>query len=102
VVIIWVDDGLVCSSDNNVIIEIISYLKKQFEMRSSVANHFVGLSITRKREEKTLYISQPDYIKKILKRFHMAECKPTDLSATPGAFFPIDSKKEGSHTLIQY
>ena len=95
-VIIWVDDGLVCSSSSDAIIEIINYLKQHFEMRSSEANHFVGLSITRKREEKTLYVSQPEYIQKILKRFHMDQCNPVDLPATPGAFFNRSDEDQGS------
>ncbi len=95
-VTIWVDDGLVCSNSSDVITKIISHLKEHFEMRSSEANHFVGLSITRNREEKTLYISQPDYIKKILRRFHMDQCNPVDLPATPGVFFTRDNKNEGS------
>jgi hypothetical protein len=53
-------------------------------MRCTHANHFVGISITRKRRDKALYLSQPDYVKKILKKFYMADCHPKDLSASPG------------------
>jgi hypothetical protein len=77
-VIIWVDDGLICSS-SEAIDEIISYLSEHFEMRSSEANHFVDLSISRKREEKTLYVSQPDNIKKILRCYHMDKSNPVSL-----------------------
>lgn len=72
-VVIWVDDCLVISNNGDMVTEIIEYLSKIFEMRCTQANHFVGLSITRSRQDKTLYLSQPDYIKKILKRFHMTD-----------------------------
>ncbi len=51
-VVIWVDDGLVCSNNNKAINDIINSLAEHFEMRSSEANNFVGLSITRNRKEK--------------------------------------------------
>lgn len=53
-------------------------------MRCSPANYFVGLSITRCQKEKTLFISQPDYIEKILIRFHMMESNPVALPFQPG------------------
>jgi hypothetical protein len=53
-------------------------------MRCTHANHFVGISITRNRRDKVLYLSQPDYIRKILKKFHMTDCHPKDLPASPG------------------
>jgi hypothetical protein len=93
-VVIWVDDGLVCSNNNKAINDIINYLAEHFEMRSSEANHFVGLSITRNRKEKLLYVSQPDYTEKILKRFHMDGCNPVDLPATPGSFLSKYSNPE--------
>jgi hypothetical protein len=40
-VIIWVDDGHICSSSSEAIDEIISYLSEHFEMHSSEANNFV-------------------------------------------------------------
>ena len=62
-IIIWVDDGLVCGNNQEIVKQVIEYLRKHFAMRSSSADHFLGTSITRAREQKMLYISQPDYIK---------------------------------------
>jgi transposase InsO family protein len=83
-VAIWVDDGLVASNNSSLIEEIISYLGKHFDMRHGPANHFVGLSISRNRKKRTLYVAQPDYIRKILKRFDAMECLPKSLPADPG------------------
>jgi hypothetical protein len=53
------DDDLICSNNNDAIFEIINYLSKNFEMRSSEANHFIGLC------------------------FHMDQCNPANLPVTP-------------------
>jgi hypothetical protein len=93
-VIIWVDDGWICSNNNDAIFEIINYLSKNFEMRSSEANHFVGLSIHRKRKEKFVYVSQSDYTSKIIRRFHMDQCNPTNLPVTPGLYLSKSETEE--------
>jgi hypothetical protein len=84
-VAIWVDDGLVASNNKSLIEEIISYLGKHSDMRQGTANHFVGLSISMNHQDRTLYVTQPDYIQKILKRFNMMDCVPRNLPADPGA-----------------
>lgn len=63
-------------------------------MRSSEANHFVGLSIHRNRKEKFVYVSQPDYTSKIIRRFHMDQCNPTNLPVTPGLYLSKSETEE--------
>ncbi len=82
---IWVDDGLVCSNNNQVIKDILSYLSEHFEMRSAPAGVFVGLEIIRNRLEKKLFICQPQYIRKLLQKFNMMDAKPKSLPADPNA-----------------
>lgn len=94
-VVIWVDYGLVCSNNSNSLSEIIKYLGKHFEMRSSEANHFVGLSITRVRKERMLNVLQPDYTRKILQRFCMDGCHPVNLPAVPGTSLSRPKGDEG-------
>lgn len=79
-----IDDGLICSSNGDTVTGIINYLSKHFDMRSSPANIFVGMSISRDRVNRTLYVSQPEYTKKILRRFHVDHCHPKSLPADPG------------------
>ncbi len=97
-VIIWVDHCLACSNSNKEISDIINYLADHFEMRSSEANRFVGLSIFRNRKQKTLYLSQPECTEKILQPFHMDGCHPVSLPATHGAFL---NKEENIKKTIQ-
>lgn len=84
VVSIWVDDGLVASSSKQVISEIIHYLQLEFEIVSRPADYFVGLLISRDRENRCLHLSQPTYINKILSKFSMQDCRPKITLADSG------------------
>ncbi len=92
------DDGLVCSNSSKAISDIKNYLADHFEITSSEANHFVGLSIFRNQKEKTLYLSQPEYTEKILQHFLTDGCHPVSLPATPGVFL---NKEENLKKTIQ-
>ena len=82
---IWVDDGLICSNSALLTSKIVEYLSNHFDMRHGPADNFVGLSIHRARQERTLFMSQPDYTKRVLQRFHMTDCHPVKLPAEPGS-----------------
>ena len=96
------DDGLVCSDNESLISDIIEYLRKYFEMRCTAADLFVGLSIHRDRLAKTLFLSQPAYIKKILKRFNMLDCRPRSLPAEPGHHLQRSTEKNESKETMPY
>ena len=49
VLLIYVDDGLVCSNLTEVLTDIVEFLRIHFKVRSLSANRFVGLDITRDR-----------------------------------------------------
>ena len=83
IIIIYVDDGLICSNVSGVFIEIVNHLKKQFDVRSLPANRFVGIDISRNREKRTLSLSQPTFARSILSRFGMNDCNPMSIPAKP-------------------
>lgn len=66
IVAIWVDDGHICSNTQETYDKIVQHLSTNFEMRSGPAKHFLGLKIDRDRMERRLYVSQSQYIRKIL------------------------------------
>lgn len=78
-VCIWVDEGLICSSNKTTLDAIYDYLSTRFKMRSASAETFVGLEIQHVRSKRTVYVSQPTYISKILARFSMTDCRTFDL-----------------------
>ena len=73
---IWVDDGLLCGTDRTHLDEVLRYLNKHFEITSKDVDCFVGISIKHDRTQQTIQLTQPNYIKKILKRFQMENCDP--------------------------
>ena len=83
IMVIYVDDGLVCSNIPGVLTEVVEFLKQHFKVRSLPANRFVGLDITRNRQARTLKISQAHFATSILKRFDMEKCDPICIPAKP-------------------
>lgn len=71
-------------------------------MRCTAANHFVGLSIYRDRKTKTLFLSQPTYIKKILQRFSMVNCRPRNLPAETGHHLHRSADKKKQEEAMPY
>lgn len=54
-------------------------------MRFGVVDQFVGLKITRDWSKMSVYLSQPEYINKLIHRFNMEECQPKSLPADPNS-----------------
>lgn len=82
-VCVWVDDALVCSSKGEKQNDIIHFLQTQFKMTSGCVDCFVGLEVTRRRSEKTIQITQHNYIQNMLHKFGMFECKPSKTPTDP-------------------
>lgn len=83
--IIWVDDGIIASNKQNAIDDFLFVLGEKFQIRSHPVSRFVGVIITRNRQQRKIFLSQPDYIDKILRNFHMASCSPKIIPADPNA-----------------
>ena len=80
---IWVDYGFLGTKTKAKAAAMIQYLEKFFEMTSKPASLFIGLAITRKRDEKKIFISQPNYIRSLLHKFKMTDCNPSKVPADP-------------------
>eukprot|EP00794_Sanderia_malayensis_P011556 gene11556-biopygen9226 len=63
-------------------------LKKRFEMDDlEEINYCLGMSIKRDRRNRVLTINQNMYLKNVLKRFQMQDCKPISTPMDPNAKF---------------
>ena len=71
--VLYVDDGLVASSDIKDLNEFFEELKNEFKIISKEADYFLGIQI--KRESGKIKICQEAYAKKILERFNLSGCK---------------------------
>ena len=76
--ILYVDDMLIAGSNQVEIGKLKRSLHDKFAMKElGQARHILGMRIERNRTTKTLWLSQSDYIQKVLKRFNMDNAKPT-------------------------
>ena len=70
--ILYVDDMLLASTNINELATLKSKLNDTFDMKDlGDASHIFGMCIVRDRDKKLLYLSQAEYIDKVLKRFNM-------------------------------
>lgn len=77
---LYVDDGLIFAKDRKTIDRVIGYLTKHFEIKTVNSACFVGLEIVQDKETSSIFLHQRSYIKRVLERFRMMDCKA---AATP-------------------
>jgi hypothetical protein len=76
---LYADDILLIGNNKEFIKTIKEWLSSTFEMKDMGEASFVlGVKILRDRSRKLLGLSQETYIRKVLERFHMQDCKPID------------------------
>jgi hypothetical protein len=76
---LYVDDILLAGNNKEFIKTIKEWLSSTFDMKDMGEASFVlGVKIIRGRLRKLFGLSQETYIRKVLKRFHMQDCKPID------------------------
>jgi hypothetical protein len=76
---LYVDDILLVGNDAKMIVATKAWLSSNFEMKDmGESDYILGVKISRDRLKKILGLSQQTYIKKVLVRFQMHDCKPID------------------------
>lgn len=74
IVALYVDDGLVAGSSQQLIDEFIKELSGRFKITTKPASYFLGIEIESRGDG--IKIVQTSYVRKILRRFGMDTCKP--------------------------
>jgi hypothetical protein len=87
---IFVDDGFATGTNTALVKSVIDFLSQEFEMRSLPATRFLGLDIHRDRTQRQLFINQPDFVRKILTKFHMDTCRASAIPTDPGTRLSAD------------
>ncbi|KAH9685484.1 hypothetical protein KPL70_013981 [Citrus sinensis] len=91
ILLLYVDDMLVAGPNRDRIQELKAQLAREFEMKNlGPANKILGMQIHRDRNNRKIWLSQKNYLKKILRRFNMQDCKSI---STP---LPINFKLSSS------
>jgi hypothetical protein len=75
IIVLYVDDLILNSSDSNLLNHVKTILKKKFEMTDlGFLHYFLGLQVLQTNEG--IFLSQSRYACDLLHRFHMDDCKP--------------------------
>ncbi|KAH9754460.1 hypothetical protein KPL71_015451 [Citrus sinensis] len=75
--LLYVDDMLIACHDMAEIDQLKGLLRSEFEMKDiGPAKKILGVEIIRNRKAGTMFLTQKDYIEKVLVRFGMNESKP--------------------------
>jgi hypothetical protein len=83
--ILYVDDILLASSDVNLLQETKKILSSKFDMKDlGEASFVLGIEIYRDRRNGVLRLSQKAYIEKVLKKFSMHKCNPSPAPIVKG------------------
>ena len=85
---VYVDDIIPVSNNPALLKAEKAALCERFEMIDQGEIHYLlGMSIKLDRESRTLMISQPNYVEKVLRKFGMENCKPVSTPLEPGRKF---------------
>ncbi|CAL8992142.1 unnamed protein product, partial [Prunus brigantina] len=85
ILILYVDDILLASSNLTLLHDVKVFLSKHFEIIDlGEASYVLGIEISRDRKRDYLGLSQKGYIEKILKRFNMMDCVGGDVPINKG------------------
>ena len=92
ILILYVDDILIAGKNKDELSKLKKNLCQSFDMKDlGNAKHILGMRITRDRSNGCIYLSQSEYVCKILKRFNMENAKPL---STPLSMHVKLSKEE--------
>lgn len=83
ILLIYVDDGLICFSKGTNVDHILDSMDKAFSNTRGPAGCYVGLRITRRRETHEIFLDQTHYLTKLVRRFGFHDSIPLSVPADP-------------------
>jgi hypothetical protein len=89
--VLYVDDMLLIGNNKEIIQDVKTQLSSKFDMKDLGASNFIlGMEIKRDRKKGKLWLNQRKYVKTILQRFNMQECKPIKVPILIGVKLSAD------------
>lgn len=80
---LFVDDGLIAAKSRRILQYATNRLRREFRITVGDAKVFVGIQIERDRSNKSVFIHQGTYVKKILTKFKMINAKAVSIPFDP-------------------
>jgi hypothetical protein len=93
---IFVDDGIVCSTNAEKLEDIPQYLDRVFKIRRSDMGYYIGLEVYQSQHTGITFLHQHRCIQHTFERFGMAESYSVNTPADPNvtlSFLPDESEK---------
>ena len=88
ILVLYVDDILLASSDKNLLLETKRYLSSNFDMKDlGEASYVLGIEIHRDRSKGALGLSQKSYIDRVLRKYNMHRCSASPAPIVKGDKF---------------
>ena len=101
IVLVWVDDIVLASSSSILMKKIKDVLKQSFKMKDlGLIKCFLGMRFS--QHPGRVEIDQTEYLKKVLKRFDMSDCKArsTPCEVNPASFDSAECKEDSKFRQI--
>lgn len=97
-VLLYVDDLLIFCHDLKMVETVKKLLSNEFEMTDmGKANSFLGMQIEQDIEKGTIELNQKQYLKKVLQKFGMQDCKPKSTPIEKGLHLEKDDANKCSN-----
>jgi hypothetical protein len=84
ILVLYVDDILLVSSNKNLLHKTKGFLSTNFDMDLGDASYVLGIEIHRDGTKGVLGLSQKAYIKRVIRRYNMYECSTTHVPFMKG------------------
>ena len=79
---VYVDDLLIASNDEEIVVNLKRGIKKEFQIKDlREAKYCLGIEF--KQEDGRVSLSQDKYVIELLKKFNMSDCNPQGTPASP-------------------
>ncbi|CAL1678230.1 unnamed protein product [Lasius platythorax] len=97
----YVDDFTILDNDNQICEKILNLLRKEFEIRETTQSKtFLGMKV--ESNNTGIYLSQTEYIEKLLYKYGMSECKPVNTPIERGEEKGLDNEDNVGYDLDKY
>lgn len=86
---IFVDDGIVCSTNSAKLEDILQYLDRVFKITRGDMGYYIGLEVYQNQQAGLTFLHEHRYIQQTLERFGMAESYTMSTPADPNVTLSI-------------
>jgi hypothetical protein len=102
-IVVYIDDLILVCNNKDKLLQVKEELSQKFEMKDLGDLHFfLGMEVERDRAQHLLCINQIGYVKEILKRFHMEDCKAIRVPLDPKTKLKKNENKDVEMVKVPY